>query len=325
MTSRELSADEMKQYDRQLRLWGLTSQTRMLKSKVLVVGLGGMGVEICKNLILAGVGSLTVMDHKDVQMRDLGSQFFLSEDDVGKNRAESSLESLSALNPNVTITIDQSDISKKDANFFEQFTAVCLTDTDARTQVKVNTLCRSSSKNIYFFSVECFGWYGYFHQDLRSHQYTIKKQSENEEETKSEEVAVSYDPLTTIYGATWPSVTKIFGKRLLSTAKLYCAFQVIHAFRDQTNRLPSLEDLPQCYEVRDRLSAANNTAAGWLTDDIVRGVVSVCDCILNPVCTIFGGLISSEVLKVISGQDKPWDNTVVFDAQASQAVPKNIK
>ena len=41
--------------------------------------------EIAKNLVLAGIGSLTVQDDQLVQEVDLGAQFLLSEEDVGKN------------------------------------------------------------------------------------------------------------------------------------------------------------------------------------------------------------------------------------------------
>lgn len=45
----------------------------------------GLGNEICKNLVLAGIGSLTILDHEPVTVQDLGAQFFLTESDIGKN------------------------------------------------------------------------------------------------------------------------------------------------------------------------------------------------------------------------------------------------
>lgn len=41
--------------------------------------------EIAKNLVLAGIGSLTIQDSQLVSDDDLGAQFFISEDDIGKN------------------------------------------------------------------------------------------------------------------------------------------------------------------------------------------------------------------------------------------------
>lgn len=324
MTTRELSADEMKQYDRQLRLWGMASQTRMLKSRILVVGLGGMGVEICKNLVLAGVGSLTLMDHKNVQLSDLSSHFFLSESDVGKNRASSSLDGLKSLNHNVVISANQSNIADQPQSFFTQFDVVCLTDHSKAVQVSVNTACRSSSSSIKFFSLECLGWYAYFHQDLQEHEYTIKKQTEYETEVSTQHT-ITYAPISSIYSVGIDKINSIYGRRLQSSARLYTAIQVVHMFREKFGSLPTSADLQQCVDIKNTLCSSSGVSSDWLSDDALSEVVRVSDCVLSPVCAIFGGLIGSEILKVISGSDKPWENTVLFDAQVSQAVPKDIK
>lgn len=54
-------------------------------AKILVVGFDGTGVELVKNTVLAGVGSVTVQDCRIAEVRDLGSNFFLTADCVGSN------------------------------------------------------------------------------------------------------------------------------------------------------------------------------------------------------------------------------------------------
>uniref|UniRef100_A0A663FK53 THIF-type NAD/FAD binding fold domain-containing protein n=1 Tax=Aquila chrysaetos chrysaetos TaxID=223781 RepID=A0A663FK53_AQUCH len=61
-----LSEEEVAQYDRQIRLWGLEAQKRLRASRVLLVGMKGLGAEVAKNLILAGVKGLTMLDHQQV-------------------------------------------------------------------------------------------------------------------------------------------------------------------------------------------------------------------------------------------------------------------
>uniref|UniRef100_A0A8C8EUR7 THIF-type NAD/FAD binding fold domain-containing protein n=1 Tax=Oncorhynchus tshawytscha TaxID=74940 RepID=A0A8C8EUR7_ONCTS len=61
-----ISEEEAAQYDRQIRLWGLDAQKRLRGSRVLLVGLRGLGAEVAKNLILAGVKGLTLLDHEQV-------------------------------------------------------------------------------------------------------------------------------------------------------------------------------------------------------------------------------------------------------------------
>jgi hypothetical protein len=47
-------------YDRQIRLWGAASQQKIFEARVLVHGMTGVGAEIAKNLVLAGIGEVTV-------------------------------------------------------------------------------------------------------------------------------------------------------------------------------------------------------------------------------------------------------------------------
>nr|XP_015196150.1 PREDICTED: SUMO-activating enzyme subunit 1 [Lepisosteus oculatus] len=61
-----ISEEEAAQYDRQIRLWGLDAQKRLRASRVLLVGMRGLGAEVAKNLILAGVKGLTMLDHEQV-------------------------------------------------------------------------------------------------------------------------------------------------------------------------------------------------------------------------------------------------------------------
>ena len=66
---------------------------------VLICGMKGLGAEIAKNVILAGVKGVTIQDASACELADLGAQFYLSEADVGKNRAEACAAKLQELNP----------------------------------------------------------------------------------------------------------------------------------------------------------------------------------------------------------------------------------
>ncbi len=58
---------------------------RMRKSRLLLIGVNGLANEVAKNLVLAGIGRLTLADGQTVKAQDLGAQFFLRESDIGKN------------------------------------------------------------------------------------------------------------------------------------------------------------------------------------------------------------------------------------------------
>ena len=58
---------------------------RIRTAKILLVSMKALANEIAKNLVLAGIGSLTVIDHETVTEEDLFAQFLVTEEDVGKN------------------------------------------------------------------------------------------------------------------------------------------------------------------------------------------------------------------------------------------------
>ena len=58
---------------------------RMRKSTILVVRLRGVATEAIKNMVLAGIGKLVLVDGESVTEEDLGAGFFFRDEDVGKN------------------------------------------------------------------------------------------------------------------------------------------------------------------------------------------------------------------------------------------------
>lgn len=88
MQDTELSADEIALYDRQLRLWGIEAQNRMRRANILLITMKALGNEIAKNLVLAGIGSLTVWDSEVVTEDDVATQFFVTKDHIGMNVRE---------------------------------------------------------------------------------------------------------------------------------------------------------------------------------------------------------------------------------------------
>jgi NEDD8-activating enzyme E1 regulatory subunit len=99
-----------KKYDRQLRLWAASGQRALEESHVLlVVGNSSVGsnsnvagVETLKNLILPSIGNFTIADEATVKDEDLGINFFLEPESLGKSRAEETTRLLQELNPDVT-------------------------------------------------------------------------------------------------------------------------------------------------------------------------------------------------------------------------------
>ena len=71
-------------HSRAIGTMGIETIGKLMKMNVLIIGQRGLGVETAKNLILAGPKSVSIFDNTTVKIGDLSSNFFLSEDDVGK-------------------------------------------------------------------------------------------------------------------------------------------------------------------------------------------------------------------------------------------------
>ena len=87
-------------YDRQTRLWG-EGQILICASKLLCLNSDSLSSEILKNLILSGVGEVTIIDNVKITQEDLKTNFFVDADDIGKLRGEIVLKNLLELNPDV--------------------------------------------------------------------------------------------------------------------------------------------------------------------------------------------------------------------------------
>eukprot|EP01084_Bolivina_argentea_P094777 170419_1 len=98
-------------YSRQLYVIDHESMKKMQQSTVLIAGMNGLGVEIAKNTILAGVKSVTIFDNSIIKMNDLSSNFYLTLESVGKQtRAECSITQLKSLNPYVNVNCISGDL-----------------------------------------------------------------------------------------------------------------------------------------------------------------------------------------------------------------------
>jgi len=142
-------------YSRQLYVLGHEAMRKMAASSILVCGLGGLGVEIAKDIILSGVKAVTLQDTKLTSYEDLSSQFFLRERDIGKNRAEASHPRLVELNEYVSTTCTTEAVT---TDLVSKFSVVVLTDSTRDEQLNIGDFCHAN--NIKFICANTNGVFG---------------------------------------------------------------------------------------------------------------------------------------------------------------------
>ncbi|MDB5367574.1 MAG: molybdopterin converting factor [Rhodospirillales bacterium] len=99
--------DESQLYARQLRLpeIGEAGQAKLKDARVLIVGMGGLGSAAAPSLAAAGVGTLGLVEHDELDASNLHRQLLYSATDIGKPKAQLAAARLSALNPFLSVRV----------------------------------------------------------------------------------------------------------------------------------------------------------------------------------------------------------------------------
>ena len=140
----------MDRYSRMIGAFGLEAMLKLVKMKVLIIGMKGVGIECAKNTTLAGVHTMGLHDPNPTELNDLGSNFFLTEDDIGKSRAGCCVPKVSELNEKVRVK----EVTELTEAVVAEYSAVVFTKGTQAEATKWNEFCRTQPVPIYFIS--CF-------------------------------------------------------------------------------------------------------------------------------------------------------------------------
>jgi thiazole biosynthesis adenylyltransferase ThiF len=97
---------QLLRYSRQILLpkIGIEGQQKLLDSRVLIIGAGGLGSAAALYLASAGIGHITIADDDEVELSNLQRQILHRHADIGRAKVESAKQTLTALNPDVRVT-----------------------------------------------------------------------------------------------------------------------------------------------------------------------------------------------------------------------------
>ncbi|KAJ6599342.1 ubiquitin activating enzyme [Mycena vulgaris] len=152
-------------YSRQLYVLGHEAMKKMAASNVLIVGAQGLGVEIAKDIVLAGVKSVTIFDPEPVTVQDLSSQFFLRAEDIGKSRANASVPRLAELNAYVPVrNLGGTAGQEITVELIKGFQAVVLCNTSYSKQLEINAWTHENG--VFFIAAETRGLFGSVFNDF---------------------------------------------------------------------------------------------------------------------------------------------------------------
>ena len=113
--SSKLSKNQLEKYSRQIILKniGVLGQKKILNSRVLVIGMGGLGCPVAEFLTRSGIGSIGIVDHDLVSLSNIHRQNLYDEKDLGKSKVNVAQKKLQNINSKTKIDIFNFKLDKK--------------------------------------------------------------------------------------------------------------------------------------------------------------------------------------------------------------------
>ena len=113
-----LAAQEKERYHRQIILpgWGEEAQKLLKQAVVFIAGAGGLGSPVALYLASAGIGVLKICDPGEAELSNLNRQILHSDKDLERNKAESAKETLTRINPHVSVEALSQNIEKRNVH-----------------------------------------------------------------------------------------------------------------------------------------------------------------------------------------------------------------
>ncbi len=331
----------------------MAAQAKIQNASILLITMRALANEVAKNLVLAGVGSLTILDSALVTEADLGAQFFQNDgtadasgsSHVGQNRAEAAAPALRRLNPRVQVHVDAEGVKTKGPSYFAGFDIVIATDLDPASFNLINTATRLNGKA--FYAAGTHGMYGFLFSDLIEHDYVIKRDAGNvatqpHQETRTRSIlhvqtkkegAKTVESVTKreLYStwflasdvATLPAEYTASKRRLRAVTPALSCLRALWDFVQlhPSGGLPATrDDLKLFTQLATQKHKALRLPGETLRPEFLRAFLQNLGAEVAPVAALLGGQLAQDVINVLGQTQQPIQNTVVFDGHTMEAL-----
>lgn len=144
-----LTDDQIERYARHLILKeiGGPGQQKLLKSKVLVIGAGGLGSPLLMYLAAAGVGTIGIIDHDSVDLSNLQRQIVHMTSAIGQDKVKSAKEMIKNINPDINVVTYHERLTNDNAEkIISEYDVVADGCDNFTTRFLVNDICIAQRK-----------------------------------------------------------------------------------------------------------------------------------------------------------------------------------
>lgn len=154
-----LRDEQLRRYARNISLApvGQKGQEKLLASKVLVVGAGGLGAPVISYLAAAGIGQIGIIDYDRVELSNLQRQVLFETGDIGRLKVEAAKDTISELNPETKIDTFTEKLDNANARArVKAYDIVADTSDNFATRFAVNAACHAEKRTLVSAAVRAF-------------------------------------------------------------------------------------------------------------------------------------------------------------------------
>ena len=149
MKKPSIEAKDFKRYYRQLILKkiGVSGQKKIFKSKILVVGAGGLGCPLLLYLSYSGVGNIGIVDHDKIELTNLSRQILFTKKDIGKYKTKVCKIFINKINKKINVKTFNQKLNKKNINdIAKNYQIICDGTDNFKSRLLINDYCVKNKK-----------------------------------------------------------------------------------------------------------------------------------------------------------------------------------
>ena len=146
-----LSKSQIERFSRQLVLKniGANGQKKILSSKILIVGIGGLGCPAAENLVRAGIGTIGLIDDDIINLSNIHRQSLFNSKDVKKSKVSVAAKKLKEINPLTKIKTYKLRLNKKNIkNIIKNYEIIIDGSDNFETKFLINDYCIKLKKKL---------------------------------------------------------------------------------------------------------------------------------------------------------------------------------
>ncbi len=148
---KDLNKSQIERFSRQLVLKniGPKGQKKILSSKVLIVGIGGLGCPAAENLVRAGIGTIGLIDNDIVNLSNIHRQSLFNSKDIKKPKVSVAAKRLKEINPLTKIETYKSKLNEKNIeNIIKGYEIIIDGSDNFKTKFLINDSCIKLKKKL---------------------------------------------------------------------------------------------------------------------------------------------------------------------------------